>query len=374
MGRSRTVLHLIDTGGPGGAETIYLQLVNGIDRDRWRSVPVVPVIDWLHGVLMASGSMPLVVSNQSRARLPYILHLRSVIRREGVDLIHAHLMGSALYGSLAAMLSNLPVVCTFHGLPDIGLGGAGVRMKFRVISRRRNRVVFVSGALREAITTRFDLPASVVRVVPNGIPELAPVMTGTEREEMGDTGGRFVVTAVGNVRPAKDYGTLLRAAALLRDWGVPVRLVIIGQASGPLYEDLCRLRRDLDLDREVEFMGFRSDAGRLVAAADGFVSSSSTEGFSLSTVEALHLGRPVVVTRSGGPEEIVRHRETGLLVPVGDPAAIADGLRWVSCNPTSSREMAEWGRKDVRERFSLSRMIESYESLYRELTESEKTA
>jgi glycosyltransferase involved in cell wall biosynthesis len=362
-----TVLHLIDTGGPGGAETVFHSLVTGLDPARWRSVAVVPVVDWLHGALVEHGVEPRLLEPGGSGRAAYLIRLHALMRRERVALVHAHLLGSAVYGSLAAMPGNVPVVCTFHGLPDIPEGGRLLAAKLRIIQRRRNRLVFVSESLRRALTRRHRLTADATRVIPNGVAPVVPEATGTEREELGAAPGDFLVVALGNIRPAKDYGTLLGAAAHLRAAGVPVRVAILGEGRGPLREALERERDERGLGDVVSFVGFRPDALRLLAAADAFVSSSSSEGFSLSTVEALWLARPVVATRSGGPEEIVRHGETGLLVPVGDAPALAAALAEVHRAPDEALRRARTGSLDVRERFSREAMLGHYEALYDEL-------
>lgn len=362
-----TVLHLIDTGGPGGAETIFRDLVAGLDGERWRSVAVVPVVDWLHGALVRAGVSPMVLASRRTADVPYLARLRAVVRRHDVRLIHAHLLASSVYGSLLARAMRLPVVCTFHGMPDFPERGRLMGVKLRIIQRRRNRIVFVSRTLRDTVLARHAIDESHCRVIHNGIPLQEPAVDGTERAVLGAGEGAFLALAVGNMRPTKDYATLLRAAALVRDAGVPLRLAILGEGEGRLRESLEAERTRLGLDDIVFFAGFRSDAARFLAAADVYVSSSTTEGFSLSTVEALWLERPVVVTRSGGPEEIVRDGETGRLVAVGDPEALSRALIEVWEYRARARERAEQGRRDVRARFSLETMIGRYEALYDEL-------
>jgi glycosyltransferase involved in cell wall biosynthesis len=209
--------------------------------------------------------------------------------------------------------------------------------------------------------------------VHNGIDLRIPTLTGTERAELGAAAGEFLVGAVGNLRPAKDYGTLLKAAAIVRKSGCPVRIAIIGEGHGQLRDELLTLKRALGLDETVSFLGFRSDVPRLLCALDAFVSSSSSEGFSLSTVEALWLGKPVVVTKSGGPEEIVRHERTGLLVPPRDPAALADGILRLYRNPGLAKAMSATGARDVQALFSMARMIEAYEEVYQEALEHSRS-
>jgi glycosyltransferase involved in cell wall biosynthesis len=361
------VLHLIDTGGPGGAETILLEVVTRLDARRWRSVAVVPEVDWLHGALRERGVEPLVLPSRGTGNALYLARLHRLVRRTGAHLVHTHLLGSAVYASLAVAPLRVPVVATFHGLPDFPETGRLLGLKLRLIWRDPNRVVFVSESLKAAVFGRYRLPEQRVRVVPNGVAWEPPAALGTEREELGARPGDLVIGAVGNVRPTKDYPTLLRAVARLRADGLPVRLAILGQGTSPLLDELVALRRNLGLEDAVGLLGFRDDARRLLTAFDVFVSSSTTEGFSLSTVEAMLAGRAVVATRSGGPEEILRDGETGILVPTGDPEALAVGMARVLRDERLGARLGMCGAEDAAERFGVEAMIRGYEDVYEEV-------
>jgi glycosyltransferase involved in cell wall biosynthesis len=122
--------------------------------------------------------------------------------------------------------------------------------------------------------------------------------------------------------------------------------------------------KDLNLEDHFSLLGFRGDVPQILADLDVFVLSSVSEGLSIATIEAMAAGRPVVVTRSGGPQEIIEDRRTGLLVPPGDASALASGI----CEVLASSELASaLGRNAqmlVEGKFSLKNMISSYESLY----------
>lgn len=365
MAHRRTVLHLIDTGGPGGAETIFRSLVTGLGAG-WRSVPVVPVRDWLYESLLEHGVRPIVLEGDDLTGLGHLRAIARLIRGHRVDLVQTHLLGSAVYASLASSPFRIPVITTFHGSPDIPADGRWTRLKIRILSRPMNRAVFVSGRLRDELLALHGFARDRSRVVLNGIDLPPPGVAAAPREELGALPGEFLVGAVGNIRPAKDYGTLLSAAAELVKREVPLRMVIVGQGEGRLLDELLARRSELGLEERIEFLGFRSDVHRLVAAFDAFVTSSSNEGFSLTTVEAMALRKPVVATRSGGPEQIVTDGETGLLVPTRDPRAISDALQRLHRDPELARRLGIAGDLDVRRRFTAERMVSDYERVYRE--------
>jgi len=167
------------------------------------------------------------------------------------------------------------------------------------------------------------------------------------------------------VRPAKDYGTFIRAAAHLRRASDAYRFVIAGDTRSPDYERLLQLTHELGVADVVSFLGFRDDVASILRSIDVYVSSSSAEGFSLTTVQAMASEKPVVATRCGGPEDIVRHGETGILVEVGSPQALAAAIDSLGRDPAARARLGRAARADVSNRFSRSAMIAAYERVYR---------
>lgn len=364
--RPRNVLHLIDTGGPGGAETIFLNLVERLDSTRWGSVAVVPERDWLWESLEARGLNPTLVPTEGSFDLRYLRRLWAIVRRHEVELIHAHLLTASVYGSAIGALLGISVVCTFHGQVDLSSGDVYRSTKLRIINRRKNRVVFVSESLRRTFLETSGLDADRTAVVYNGIDtdEFSPGDDRTFREEMGIRADEILIGAVGNVRFAKDYPNLLRAAALLRERGLPVRFVVVGDTRSPLFDEVIALRNQLHLEDSVVFAGFQEDVPRVMRSLDLYMISSSAEGFSLSTVQAMASGVPVVATRCGGPEEIVQDGVNGRLVPRGRPDAMAVALETLITDPGRARMLALAGRERARLRFSLDAMVDGYDRLY----------
>jgi glycosyltransferase involved in cell wall biosynthesis len=174
----------------------------------------------------------------------------------------------------------------------------------------------------------------------------------------------LLVGALGNVRKPKAYDLFLRAARLLRDHSSNYRFAIAGEASGNLFTELLALRHDLGLDEVVTFLGLRSDVVEFLRSIDVYVLSSTTEGFSIACIEAMAAGAPVVSTRCGGPEEILEHEDTGLLVPVQDPAALAGAVRRIVENRTFADTLRKHALQRVSERYALGAMVHSYEKLF----------
>lgn len=365
MGR-RTILHLIDTGGPGGAETVFLDLVCRLDRERWRSVAVVPEEDWLAEALRRRGEEPLLVPTRGPFDFGYLRSLIQLVRREGVSLIHTHLFSTSVYGSVVGAVCRVPVVCTFHGQADAA-GERFRRAKLQILNRSGSRVVFVSESLRRFFLELGGLNPARTEVIYNGIDteQFAPRADRSFRDEVGVGPDEPLIGAVGNVRESKDYPNFLRAAALLHRRDPRYRFVVVGDSRpSPLMSEVLALRAELGLESVVTFTGFREDVERVMAALDVFVVSSSAEGFSLTTVQAMAAGLPVVATRCGGPEEILRNGDVGVLVPTRSPEALADAVQRLVDRPAERRRITLAARAEAESRFALTSMVSGYETLY----------
>ncbi len=340
-------------------------IVGNLDPDEWRSRVALPEKDWLFRRLGELGADTAEVPLPRSADIRYLAGLVRQIREFRPSLIHAHMFLSGVYANLAALLSGrTPVVCTFHGRPDVSVDDRLLAVKRRILDRRLSRAVYVSYALRDDLEPLLGLPRDRGLVIHNGIEWPDPRPSGTERRDCGAGQGDVLVGALGNIRPAKDYPNLLRAAAVVCAARPNVRFAIVGDQRSPLTGPLRSLIEELGLADRVTLVGFRDDPASFVASFDLFVSGSRSEGLPLSVLEAMALGTPVVATSCGGVPEIVKPGETGALVPPRDPDALAHAILRALDDPGRTAEMAVAGAADVRARFGVGRMCDSYAALY----------
>ena len=162
--------------------------------------------------------------------------------------------------------------------------------------------------------------------------------------------------------PEKDVANLIRAAAIVRRSDPDLRIEVAG--DGQCLPELRRLVAELGLEGQVLLLGEVGDVAGLLARGRLFVLPSRSEGISLTLLEAMARGLPVVATRVGGTPEVVVDGETGLLVPPGDPAALADAILRLQRDPEAGRRMGEAGRPRVERIFDVRRMVAEYEALY----------
>jgi glycosyltransferase involved in cell wall biosynthesis len=363
------ILQVIETGGPGGAETVFAQLASGL-ASRGHSVQcVVRDGSWLPGELQQRGFAPHLMRIGGTFDTTLLRQLVSQIREHRIDLVHAHLFDGAAYATLAAALCRVPSVTTLHGQVDVQRSGVGTRLKATLLRNAASAVVAVSGALRADLLNVLGIAPSRFHVIHNGLESLStivglPVSVPAPRGEEP-----FRLVAVGNIRPAKDYPSLLLAIAALRQRDIHVHLDVLGQPDRlGLYEQLQEQIVSLSIQPHVTFHGFVRDPSAVLGRAHAFVLASSQEGFSLATIEAMLAGIPVVATMSGGPEEIIESDVTGLLVPPGNPAALATAIARLVQGPDLSRRLRESAWQSAHARFSMNKMLDAYESLYREVS------
>ncbi len=167
---------------------------------------------------------------------------------------------------------------------------------------------------------------------------------------------------VARLSPEKDIDTLLRATALVVRQDASFRLEIAG--DGPCMSSLRQTSASLGLEEHVRFLGEVRDVAALLARAGLFVLSSLSEGISLTLLEAMACGLPLIATRVGGNPEVICDGETGFLVPPQNPRALADALLRLRCDHLLCVRLGEAGRRRVEAMFDVRRMVVQYEALY----------
>ena len=283
-------------------------------------------------------------------------------RQNRPDILHSHLPHATWFARWVRLLA--PVRVQIDTLHTSRTGGRAQRVGYRWSSFLNNLVTCVSASVAESAASAGIALRHRLKIVPNGVP-----LPGLESESgpiQDSSAVPFRWIAVGRLAPVKDYPTLIRAFAILP--GGP-RLQIVG--SGPEELVLRSLAAQLKIEARVEFVGFRSDVYRLLRAADAFVHSSKWEGLPMGVLEAAAAGLPVVATDGPGTREAMQPGDTGILVQVGDAAALANAMSEVMAMPGEERTaMGACGRRFVEQRFSLAVVVDQWERLYAELLQS----
>jgi glycosyltransferase involved in cell wall biosynthesis len=178
-----------------------------------------------------------------------------------------------------------------------------------------------------------------------------------------------LVGSFGELRTLKRHDDFIKAAALIAPRFPDAHFVLAGldtSLSREVHKHLEQLVNDSGLKDRFHFLGWVENAEKLLSALDVFVSASETESFGLAIAEAMAAGTPVVATATEGAREVVVDRETGLLVPIGDVAGIAASIVKLLSNGELRRQMGAQARRIVNQRFSLERMVDQIEQIYRD--------
>lgn len=364
--KRHSILHTIEGGGPGGAETVLLELATNLDPSRFRSLALLTSDDWLKQQLLNRKVQTTLVDSKAwyDFRLPKAL--TKLVRREGVDLIHSHLPDQNFYSCVAARLTGSKVIVTYHGTPGL-LNKAGVKtaIKRKMVRQSADAIVVVSDYLRRILVEEGFPDRKIVRIY-NGVDvkQFGENLGEKIRAELGLEAKTKLVGMVANLRQSKGYEYFARAARQVANRIPEASFIAVGEIEETIRGQMCELLRDLDLEGRFRLLGFRSDIPQILNDLDVFVLSSTDEGLSIATLEAMAAAKPVVVTKSGGPEEIVEDGRTGRLVPPADPQALASGICELLQNPCVASAFARNARAEVESKFSLARMIAEYESLY----------
>lgn len=291
--------------------------------------------------------------------------LRDHFAARSLDVVHAH-NGVWAKSALAARAAGVPaVVHTAHGF---AFGEPWFEDALRWwAGLRTDMVAAVSAPLREHLVHKVRIPASRVVTIINGIDttRFAPGgRSGILREALGIGPEAPLVGCVARLDPVKNLGLLIDAMALLVHDLPEARLVLVG--DGPLRESLREQAEALGLGDRVLFAGTFADTAPVYRGIDVFALPSVSEGTSISVLEAMASGTPVVATAVGGTPQLL-DGGCGTLVPSGDARALADGIRSLLTDPVGRARSARAARQRVLAEFSQAEMVRAYERLYRQV-------
>jgi glycosyltransferase involved in cell wall biosynthesis len=366
-------MHLIDTAGPGGAETVFAQLAHRMGQRATTTLTVIPREDWLSGHLRNLQIEPVILPARGSLNVTYLRQLINLARGHRVRLIHTHLLGSAIYGALVGIFTRTPVIAVLHGPTDLRNLGRFAALKRWLLAHACSVVVAVSTSTRDALLA-FGLKPASITLIRNGVDTdfYTPGRATDLRAELGLGADDLLIGAVGNIRTPKAYDVLLQAASRVLARTSHCHFAIVGQGDAAQMAPLEALRDSLGIGARCHFLGFRKSTPELYRNFDVFLSSSRSEGLSLAFLEAMASGLPVVATRSGGPQEVIEPDVSGVLVPIEDPLALADGLIRTLESAEHRARLGTAARKRVVTSFSLEAVLRQYAALYDELLSGRK--
>ncbi len=378
------ILYLNPAGYIGGAEKSLLDLLDNLDRNRFRPLVVLLSPGPLELKLRKRGidcrivPLPAALLGASRRsrpsalRLlpalpfllpPVIIRLYRLIREEEISLVHTNGIKAHLLAVIPAFLAGRPLIWHFRDLP--GRGGLG--RTFRILARFfPERIIANSTAVKDELGG-----LDRTEVVYNGV-EISRPRTEAEisraRKDLGLGPGEIAIGTVGHFAPLKGYEELLRAAVRVIAKVPSARFLITGEAVYPAYRDYRRRLENqaagLGLKKKVIFTGAREDQSEILDVLDIFVLPSRSEGFGRANLEAMAAGLPVISTTVGGIPEVVIDGETGILVPPRQPAVLAEAIITLAEDGRRRKKLGAAGRRRA-ELFTIGKMADGVTAIYR---------
>lgn len=284
----KSILHVIDTTGPGGAETVFIELADRLRHCGYRSVVVIRGSGWVHEELQRRGLQAHIVAAKGSFNISFLKSLIRLIRTERIDVIQSHLLGANIYCAMAGALTRTPVVATFHGKVDVGPNERLRWLKLQLMNFGVKRFVTVSKRLGKEICSEGLLNIAKSTVIYNGIDlgRYGKVAQRYLRASLGLSDAAILIGSLGNVRPAKAYDVLIKAAPAVIRQHPNVHFVIAGDIKQSVMSKLEPLLVQSGVAAHIHFLGFSHDSAAFLAELDLFLLCSVSEGFSISTIEA----------------------------------------------------------------------------------------
>jgi glycosyltransferase involved in cell wall biosynthesis len=237
----------------------------------------------------------------------------------------------------------------------------------RCIYRLSSRVLVNSTAVQEKLVERDKLAPKRVRVIYNAVDVERFAQAGKNRSKLLPNlaeRAKIIAVLANMYSPVKGHAGLVSAARIVCKKEPDAVFVLIG--DGPERPRLESQVRATGLEKSVLFLGRRTDVPDLLACCDLSVLPSEAEAFPNALLESMSAGLPVVATAVGGNKEIVENGTNGLLVPPGNPEALAAAILRVIRDPRLAKKLARAGQDDMRTHFSFDRLIAELTQLYKE--------
>ncbi len=361
-----TVLHLIGSLRIGGAEEQLVTIAPKFDREKFRIIvgamqPGGGFVDRL----AESGIEYSCLNFRVRSWLLYVIRLAALLKKEKVDVLHAHMSSAAKYGRIAGLLAGVPVmVVTDHGQDreksrwDIAVD--------RMFNRFTAARVGVTSDVAEIIHTRDNTPKNKIIVISNGVDTERFNVDRSEglrvRRELGLPDDAIVVGTVARLTWEKALDVLIEAVFILVKIIPQLRCVIVG--DGYLHKELAKCIESFGLQKQVLLTGARLDVPDMMAAFDIFALSSKSEGLPVSILEAMSAGKPIVSTNVGGIPEVITDRNEALLMEPGDPQSLATAISELVADPQLAADLGRRASQLVAEQYSITATVRKLQDLY----------
>jgi glycosyltransferase involved in cell wall biosynthesis len=359
----------------GGAEMMLYQLLSHLNLDRFQ-VSVVSLIEpGMLGAKFQAAGIPVYSIGMKRGlpTIPTLWRLVQTIRKLQPDLLQGWMYHGNLAAQIASFLlgNSIPVLWSIHASINPTILANPARKALiqagSKLSRFPAQILFVSKTSQQC-HEKMGYYAEKCLAIPNGFDTKLfspnPAARAMVRQELGLTPETMVIASFARYHPVKDHPNFLHAAAKLHQDYPDVHFLLAGENIDSSNDPLQQLIQSLKLTERVHLLGARQDVPTLMAGVDMVTSASASEAFPMIVGEAMSCGVPCVVTDVGDSSWIVG--DTGRVVPPQDaPALAAAWAKSIELGREGRAALGDAARARIVEHFTLARIVDRYESLYK---------
>lgn len=360
------VLHVISKLPVGGVENLLLMVLRNCDREKF-----FPLICSLSdrgeiGKEIEELGFQVVCLNKLRHRLDWTIvkDIYQCIKQNDIRVVFSYQYHANLYARVAAHLARVP--CTIASVHNVYTIDKKIHRRIinRYLAGWTDKIVAVSKAVKDDVLRYDGVPDDKVEIIYNGVDLSKFINTeGSHiRNEFGIPLATPVIGTVGRLTLQKGQRYLLEAVSQLRDKFPRLILLVVG--DGPLKNELEDYTKTIGIRKSVIFTGSRRDVPSLLAAMDIFVLPSLWEGLSISLIESMAAGKPVITTDIAPIREVVNTDKVGILVPPKDSKSLAGAIEILLRNKSLAASLGTAARERVFSTFNIQTTIRRYTDIF----------
>jgi len=347
--------------GLGGAEWQTIYMLNELDKNQISSKLLT-----LNRGIEERGKLPdysIVIKKSIGIDMTFGLRLSRLIKKENPDIVHLISSTAILWGMLINGFSRSSrFICSIWG-EDYGMSGLR-KILLRTTLHLSDLITVNSYGLRRFVSREYRIPKSRINVLVNGVDtdRFSPGGAINLRESLGISGGEFMIGWVGNIRPEKDFETLIKSAKIILKRYKNVRFLIVG--GGIHFEKALDSVKKEGLVEKFIFTGRVDNTAPYYNVMDLLMNTSVSEGMCNVLLEASSSSLACVVTDAPGNSEVILDGRTGFVVKKRDYNALAEKVSLLIDNEKLRCDMALSAREYILERYALNKMVNDYQNLY----------
>jgi glycosyltransferase involved in cell wall biosynthesis len=380
MDKKKKILFCVTKGNFGGAQRYVYDLATNLPKERFEIIVASGEGEILPGKLRDEGIRTVRIEKLAREvsfldEFSVFKELIRIIKTEKPDIIH---LNSSKIGGIGALAGRLVSLFSADINPKIIFTAHNwaFNEKNRSLSARLfyylshwitillcHKVIAVSEKTKKGVSF-LPFTQEKISVIYNGISAPHFASKGESRSLFGETRNRTVIFSISELNPNKGIDTALRGIAMLPH-NMRVKILYVIAGSGEQNEMLSNLAKELGISDNVKFLGYVEEASRYIKGSDIFLLPSRNEAFPYVVLEAGSAGIPIIATSVGGVPEVVKDMQNGILIHPRNPKEVAEAILYLCDHPDKSREFAEEIKKTIFNFFSLQKMLEETEKIYK---------